>query len=68
MFLAPRELSFLLQDALCTRVLLNLRKAAASTSYLGVGESTVNSMGFESHPMFASPGEEEFEMEMEIAA
>ncbi|TBU54387.1 hypothetical protein BD310DRAFT_828155 [Dichomitus squalens] len=71
MFLAPRELSFLLQEslrtvhsALCTRVLLNLRKAAASTSYLGVGEFTVNTMALESLPMFAPLGEEEFEMEI----
>ncbi|KAI1789431.1 hypothetical protein LXA43DRAFT_1096318 [Ganoderma leucocontextum] len=64
MFLAPRELRFSMQHALCTRVLLNLRKAAASASNSRADEFTVmTTLALESLPMFAPGGDEDPEGE-----
>ena len=48
-------------SALCTRVLLNLKKAAASAPNSGMGEFTVMALAIESLPMFAPREGEEAE-------
>ncbi|TBU54389.1 hypothetical protein BD310DRAFT_78631 [Dichomitus squalens] len=69
MFLAPRELNFSMQQflrtahsALCTRVLLNLKKAAAAAEDSRAGEFTVETtLALETLPMFAPHGGEDFD-------
>lgn len=52
-----------MHSALCTRVLLNLRKASESASNSGSHEFTVATLGLESLPMFAAGGDEDLEGE-----
>ncbi|KAI1789443.1 hypothetical protein LXA43DRAFT_974278 [Ganoderma leucocontextum] len=59
MFFAPRELSYSMQmplrvvhSALCTRVLLNLRKAAARVSRTDVGDFTIQTTVAFAHPAY----------------
>ncbi|PIL27812.1 hypothetical protein GSI_10966 [Ganoderma sinense ZZ0214-1] len=74
MFLAPKELRFSMQQslrtvhsALCTRVLLNLRKAAAIGSNSRADEFTImTTLALESLPMFAPSRDEDPEEEEEV--
>ncbi|KAM5541793.1 hypothetical protein V8D89_004522 [Ganoderma adspersum] len=71
MFFAPKELRSSMQQAvrtvhsaLCTRVLLNLRKAAASTSNTRAdGLTTMATLALESLPMFAPASDKDLEEE-----
>lgn len=48
-------------SALCTRVLLNLRKAAAGAENSRANEFTMTTLALESLPMFAPGGDEDSE-------